>query len=85
MSDDRAESDGEISQCYHWDCDREATRELVRPAEYIDENTPCCDEHDPMREKGEFLRPIDGSGQQLITDVGRVQDGDEDPQPEDPR
>lgn len=68
----------EVTQCYHWDCDREATRELVRTEDYCDENTPCCDEHDPMRDPGDYLRPIDGSGQQqLITDGGRVQDGDE--------
>ena len=58
------QDDGEVPQCSHWDCDRDATRWLVRTADYIDENTPRCDEHDPMMEPGDYFRPIDGSGQQ---------------------
>lgn len=73
MASDRS-GDG-VPQCYHWDCERDATRELVRTQDYIEpenKHVPCCDDHDPMRDPGDYLRPIDGSGQQqLITDGGQ--------------
>lgn len=56
MSDSDRSSGGADQQCYHYDCDRDATRKHYSSMNLKSDPQYCCDEHNPMAATEKFVR-----------------------------